>query len=533
MLSFHGITNHAFWDDEANTALFARNSINENSLTAWDGRNVIGFRMGAELNESLQNDYMPPLQYYIAGLGFKLFGENTLGGRILFTIAGILAILFLALWVKNFMGEKFPWFLPVLLLAITPSYLLFIRQCRYYSIGVLFTFILLWIWCFPFKKNSRSNEHNLDSVISRWQELFRYIIGILSVIILLSANYLNAAAALGILPLFFIGKHFRIRKQFIWLSTIYAAAGIIGIYFIITANPYAFDVVGDDPINPVLKFLGLFLSNVWGLSYNEFFPILLVPVLIIPKLFSKLGYLRTLARRGAFLFFIMIFYIAIIAIFSPQPVTRMAHADIRYVVPLIGIGAILTTIVFIILWNLSRSFAIITIVLVVSTNLFYINYGGRIPLRSTFYEYIYENSYNYTTSTESIVHYLRTLPEESIVHLQPQYMTFSPMFYCPHIRYCCQLPIDKSIIPELRVKLPDYIFEGLVKPDYVISAGKNPHYELNNLIDQFGPDSYAIKTLLSTSWRDLSRPELHLHSFGPISKFAENNGIFVLKSKVQ
>jgi len=531
VLSLHGLTNHLFWDDEANTALFARNLMNEKSLTAWDGRNVIGYRMGAELNESLENVYMPPLQYIVAGVGFKLFGENTLGGRILFTMAGILGVLFLALWAKNFMGEQFPWFLPALLLAITPSYLLFIRQCRYYSISVLFTFILLWIWCLPYGKASKSIEQNSGSVLSGWSELFRHIIGIISVVILLSANYLNAVAALGIIPLFFVEKCFRIHQRFLWLLVIYSVAFIVGIYFLITANPFALNVTGDDPINPLLRFLVLFLSFFWGLSYYEFFPIVLILVLLLPKFVKKLHSALPLARRGGFLFGLMLVYIAVIATFSPQPVTRMAHADIRYIVPLIGIGTILSTVIFIILWKLSRSLALIVIILYVFSNFFYINYGGRIPLRSTLYEYVYENFNDYTTSTEAMVDYLQKLPAECIVHIEPQYMTYGPMFYCPRIRYCCQLPIKKSISPDLKAKLPDYIFAGQVKPDFIFIAGKDPHKVLDDLSERFGPDSYEIKAYLPVYWRDLSRPELHLHSFKSKSTISENEGVSVIGLK--
>jgi len=60
-LAFHGLTNHAFWGDEANTGLFARNLLRFGELTAWDGQNLIGFGLGGELDENLLNLYMPKL----------------------------------------------------------------------------------------------------------------------------------------------------------------------------------------------------------------------------------------------------------------------------------------------------------------------------------------------------------------------------------------------------------------------------------------------------------------------------------------
>ncbi len=79
-LALFGLSNNAFWDDEANTALFARNLLNTGKLTAFDGTNVIGFRGGVELDSHLVNIYMPPVQYYVAALGLKLLGNTTLGG---------------------------------------------------------------------------------------------------------------------------------------------------------------------------------------------------------------------------------------------------------------------------------------------------------------------------------------------------------------------------------------------------------------------------------------------------------------------
>ena len=36
-----GLDNHLFWDDEAATAIYARNLLNQGKLTAWDGTNLM------------------------------------------------------------------------------------------------------------------------------------------------------------------------------------------------------------------------------------------------------------------------------------------------------------------------------------------------------------------------------------------------------------------------------------------------------------------------------------------------------------
>ena len=52
VLAFTGITANKFWDDEANTAIFAQNLLDTGQLSAWNGTNLIGYRDGAELDEN-------------------------------------------------------------------------------------------------------------------------------------------------------------------------------------------------------------------------------------------------------------------------------------------------------------------------------------------------------------------------------------------------------------------------------------------------------------------------------------------------
>ena len=70
------------------TALFARNLLKTGELTAWDGVNLNGYGFGMQLDENLNNPYMPPLQYYVAAMGFKIFGISTFAGRIPFCWQG-------------------------------------------------------------------------------------------------------------------------------------------------------------------------------------------------------------------------------------------------------------------------------------------------------------------------------------------------------------------------------------------------------------------------------------------------------------
>ena len=75
-LAFSGLDYNYFWDDEADTALFARNLLRFGKLTAWDGHNLIAHRNGSELNDKLITTW-PPFQYLVTAVSFFIFGEST------------------------------------------------------------------------------------------------------------------------------------------------------------------------------------------------------------------------------------------------------------------------------------------------------------------------------------------------------------------------------------------------------------------------------------------------------------------------
>ena len=82
-LTLTGLGNHLFWDDEANTGLYAQNLLKVGRLTSWDGTNLVGYAFGGSLGEDLGRELrVPPLPAYLAALGIFLFRDPTIGGRM-------------------------------------------------------------------------------------------------------------------------------------------------------------------------------------------------------------------------------------------------------------------------------------------------------------------------------------------------------------------------------------------------------------------------------------------------------------------
>ena len=143
LFAFQGLNSHCFWDDEAETAIIAKNLLVTGHLTGWDGRHLCTYRDG----NLLDGNFRPknPLGMYLAtAASFRAFGCSTFAGRFPFVIFGVgaLCILF---WMLRADYPSLPAFVRygVALTALSTSYLLYIRQCRYYSLCIFFSLLAL------------------------------------------------------------------------------------------------------------------------------------------------------------------------------------------------------------------------------------------------------------------------------------------------------------------------------------------------------------------------------------------------------
>ena len=178
-LALQGLADHYFWDDEAGTAIFAENFLRFGKLTAWDGRNLMAYRNGMELDADFINRFVPPLQFFLAAASFRLLGISTFSGRLPFALTGLASLVFFYLALRREAGGKRSLIIyGLLLLAFSPSFLLFIRQCRYFSLTVFFPLLCYYSY------KSYSSTHKL-----------RYLFGLAGGLIgLFFSHYLIFAA---------------------------------------------------------------------------------------------------------------------------------------------------------------------------------------------------------------------------------------------------------------------------------------------------------------------------------------------------
>jgi len=506
-LAFHGLDNHLLWDDEANTALFARNLLAHGELTAFDGTNLVGFRGGGELDENLVNVYMPPLQYWVAAAGFAVLGESTYAARVPFVLLGLASLALLAVFGRRLLGDGFPWWLPVTLAALSPALLLFIRNCRYFAPGAFLVLALLVGFT---HRGVRARDHALALALA----------GAASALLVLT-NYFNAFVGLGAMASLLLLREYRSRRHLARAGLALAICGAMLAHVWLNLNPLETGNIREDTTGAVQRFFTLLGWQLAGLGTFEFFPVLLAPLAFLPLAVRRLAGERPVAARAMVLAAGLLAAIAATALTSPQSVSGSMVADMRYLVPLIPLGAVVTAVIVVLLFRLWKPLGFAAFGLVCFSNVAHLGFlgdeNGFLPPKGpqcTLCRYVAENFEDFETSTEKIVAFLEGIPPDREVLVIPGYMAFSPMFYRPDLRFCCQLEQDRPVRDDLRAGLPDHVWRHRASPDLGLVSGpppprpEGPLWVKGTLLGNF-----RITGSVDAQPLDTSRPEIPWHAF--------------------
>jgi len=143
LLLFH-LDHRPFWQDEAETACLAKNVLKYGVPLAYDGVNMISQEQGHEYDENFLWRWSPWLQIYVTAAAFRLGGLTTFAGRLPFAILGLMCIFLVYQLVRHNFGDR-AWALwAAALLTCCVPFLLYARQCRYYSLGAFLTLASLY-----------------------------------------------------------------------------------------------------------------------------------------------------------------------------------------------------------------------------------------------------------------------------------------------------------------------------------------------------------------------------------------------------
>lgn len=509
-----GLGHNYFWDDEAGTAIYARNLLASGKLTAWDGRNLLAYGNGSELDDYFINRYFPPLQFLLAATAFRFFGFSTVAARLPFVLIGLASLwfFFLLLWGET--GRNRACALGgLLLLALSPSFLLFIRQCRYFSLAIFFPVFIYF-------------HYRRYLLTGRPVHLIVLTIGFLG---LFFSHYLICLVFAMALLLAHAVFNFRARKLPPFLVAGFVFLAVTTGYF------FGFGVILPDTL-PELKSAWLLdRLTLAGRNFREinsyaFFPwMMLFPLawLLADKKFDQ----KLRRQVGEWLFLIVVFT-AGMSLFSPQTAYPRGSADIRYLLPLLPFCASLLGVIVFFLGRKSRPAGGAVLLLLIFSNFFAWTPFSRLPLRLDLINYVREIHRDYRTAYEAVVDFISEKCEQDdvLVVISPN-MADSLQFYAGD-RVIFGGRLDRNTrLPLKRVRElnPDLLAEEC-RPDWIVSFRMRPLTQ--DLLDYYtllGMEFELFETLEVYYLGEAIRPEVLLRQFGERKFFPPEDRIFIFK----
>lgn len=143
LLLFGNLGGPLLWSDEADTAVFARTIVRTGLPWAWDGTTFTDSDSGRRLASNLLMVGTPWVPYYVTAASFALFGESAFTARLPFAVAGLATVALLYGVVLRATGDRRAALVASVLLLASVQFLLYARECRYYSLNMLLSLVLL------------------------------------------------------------------------------------------------------------------------------------------------------------------------------------------------------------------------------------------------------------------------------------------------------------------------------------------------------------------------------------------------------
>jgi len=519
------LDNTVFWDDEAYTAIIAKNLLKFGRLTGWDGRNLLACRNGNLLDENLCSRDSP-LGYITAAASFWLFGISTWAGRFPFVLAGLGSLVLLALALREDFGRDSPlWIYGIAVMGLSVSFLLNIRQCRYYSLTMLFS-VLTFIFYRRCLSTCRLIHFGLLS---------------LAAILLFYSNYLLCAVFLAALVLVCAIFHSsELRKD--WLK--FSLAGSL---FTLAVVPYS--IYYRIWYRPDLISKGIWYIRKPTLVWRNFCDLNLLGIMpwtaaVGLLCFILYYYWKQQKNIRMMLEWVVLIagYVLFLALFSPQSTDIISMASLRYLASIMPFLAGATGMFLWFIHQKTKLGAFAVLALITMTNLLNImpkNWEFQWLLPA----YVNEIHHDYPTAYSQAVQFLqKNAQQDDMVFVWPEHTNYPLMFYLgDKVKMCCLLDAKTTLpltkIRELNAPLmieenfPDWIiFFGLsVESKEKLGYLSRPHIQGTQQV-QF---NYKLVKLLDVYAADNTRPELPWHSFGPITDFSRrSNAVYVFKKSI-
>ncbi len=501
-LLFTGLADNYLWEDESCTALFAKGILRTGWPHAWDGRNLAAARDGLLLNRDFINEVISPAQYYLAALSFGIFGVSTFSARLPFVLTGIAAVIALYFCLRTMFRTRQLVILSVVLLASSPSFLLYVRQARYYSLAILFTVLFFFA------------AQNLNP--ERRASIFWFVL--VSAAFFYSQSLIFASAfSATILTQILVLRDPKKFKTFLLSALI---AGVLILPYFAFAHPGKAGQLPWLGEQRMLNALFVFWWYLRDLNRYGFFPVIFLFALPLVLLVKKEGVWRLRQEFLSVVLFILI-AIAVLSYLTPQDYRVTTDADMRYVVGLLPFLTFLTAACLLKIFRWRPYLGVMILVLTVFTNL-----PTLTGFRTYLFDYVGEITHDYTTNYEAASDFLRKNgSKDDTVFVDPDFHRGPLIFYLGD-RFLFAGVIDENLAFKEDPRLPDYVKLGKVLPDWIVTFGKMPpNGKIARLMEKSNAKYRTI--VIEIACEDYTRPEIMWHRFKPVSEISPQERIFL------
>ncbi|MBE7212657.1 MAG: hypothetical protein INR65_16700 [Gluconacetobacter diazotrophicus] len=491
VLLFARLGHDAFWDDEAATALGAKAILRTGKNTAFvGGGNLVAYRSGAALH-GFDNRIEPLLPPYLTAASFVVFGMNTWAARLPFALFGLGTVALLLWWARRERWQTVA-VLGFALLGSVPFFL-YARNCRYYAAATFFSVALVFLY-----RRGRPTVANAFAFA-----------GLASLLFL--SNSLNYAALCGCLGLDYLLWQRR-ESPLGWRLLCCAFLPQMVVVGLVMAfwNPLQTPHGGNLAHNTLGERLTMFW---WEWRDTNVCEQLCLPLLLV-ALGVGVARRRPLLVRGCVA---LVVYFAAMAALSPQLLSELHKADVRYLAPVIPLAVgleVATLCVLLGRWTLPLLGAA---VVVFGTNLANGGFLFDPEVHSTLASYVQELADPPDEPYGPVAAWINAhVPAGKTILVGPRYAAYPLMFYAPKAVYAWQFDDAR---PEYAM-LPPIHFVGRVAPDYLVTYG--PYLDqVSDAVDQthFPGVSYEHVATINVYWQAMDRPELFWHSFGQVDGF--------------
>jgi hypothetical protein len=488
-----------FWDDEAMVSWYANSLLRLGEVTSFDGFNAFLYRNG-----SIIEYRNPPLDIYLAAFFQKYIGTSEKILRLCFASFSFVSLYIfykiISETIKIELWKKWSF----LFFALGVNFILYSRNCRYYSLAICFGLIYYYLHLI-YVKNKSKNQLWISAFIP------------LTFIILFFIHYTQAVAWFVFCGLVFlfsknIKSIFTLNKSLIFG---YLIALIPCIVYAISHQIW----VRNDNANTdfiLFKYLKLLAWYINDQNRYQLVPIWMLAFLIIAHFVKKINFYTPDFR--SFLNQYLLFG-ALSILFSPQDTSHSNSFDIRYTLMGIFLAPIITSYFFVFIYErLNRLKPLIYVFIFIWLNsslFFYI--PESTPFRWTLSEHIYSKSTDYSTPLKELVSYfkLNKLKGESLTCLPDYYNTVMMNYFSPQFRLSnvidSNLNISDSIIQKHRLS---QAYKSNT-PDIVIVFGDRPE-ELKTHNINLRKYNIEHQILINAQFSDYSRPEMPWHEFSTL-----------------